>query len=285
MNKKLNKKCIIILELFFIFILLFYNLKKNEEFSYFKGIDDGKLVTKIPIFTFHRLVPDDVKNKIYPYNEYVGSIKIFHEMIKYIYNKGYKTISTKEFYKWYIGEIEFNKKTILITIDDGFYEDYYLVYPIIKKYKFKATSFIVGKRIKEKTPLYNKYMTSFLGIDVINKVRKEYPYFEFQSHSFNMHFILKKNLSNIARIKTMSYEELENDICKNEKYGFTSFSYPYGTFNKEIKEILKKHGFLISFRFGPPAYATRSSDRFAIPRIKINSNATVGTIKEWLKYI
>ena len=39
----------------------------------------------------------------------------------------------------------------MITIDDGYYEDYYLVLPIIKKYNFKVTSFVVGSRIKEKT--------------------------------------------------------------------------------------------------------------------------------------
>jgi len=54
--------------------------------------------------------------------------------MEYIHKKGYKTINTEELYKWYKGEIEFNKKTLLITIDDGSYEDYYLVYPIIKKY-------------------------------------------------------------------------------------------------------------------------------------------------------
>ena len=102
---------------------------------------------------FHRLVPDDLKRKVYPNNKYIGSIKVFEEMMKYIFNNGYKTLSSEEFYKWLIGKVEYDKKTLLITIDDGNYEDYYLVYPIIKKYNLKATSFVVGSRIKEKTPL------------------------------------------------------------------------------------------------------------------------------------
>lgn len=206
-------------------------------------------------------------------------------MIKYLYDNKYKTISTIEFYKWYIGEIEYDKKTVLITIDDGFYEDYYLVYPILKKYDFKATSFVVGSRIQDKISNYDKYTSSFLGMDAINKVREDYPYFEFQSHSYNMHYFV--NLTSgkrIGRINTMSYEELENDTLKNEKYHFKTMAYPFGVYNKEIKKILADHGYLISFKFGNLEYATRNSDRFAIPRIKLSGYDTLDSLKKWLKY-
>ena len=53
-------------------------------------------------------------------------------MMKYIFDNGYKTITSEEFLKWYIVKVEYDNKTLLITLDDGRYEDYYLVYPIIK---------------------------------------------------------------------------------------------------------------------------------------------------------
>ena len=206
-------------------------------------------------------------------------------MIKYLYDNGYKTINIEELYKWYIGEVEYEKKSVMITIDDGFYEDYFLVYPIIKKYNYKATSFVFGNRIKNKTLSYNKYDTSFIGLDVINKVREEYPDFEFQSHSYNMHFytILKSGKKNF-RINSMSYEELKEDTIKNEKFSFTSMAYPYGVYNKEIKEILENYGYFISFIFGTEKYATRNNERFAIPRIKLNGEANIDTLKKGLKY-
>lgn len=46
-------------------------------------------------------------------------------MMKYLYINGYKTISSEEFYHWYYGEIDYYGKTLMITIDDGYYEDYY----------------------------------------------------------------------------------------------------------------------------------------------------------------
>ena len=207
-------------------------------------------------------------------------------MIKYLFDNGYNTISTEEFYKWYIREVNYNKRTVLITIDDGFYEDYYLVYPIIKKYHFKATSFIVGSRIKNKTEPYNKFATNYIGIDAINKVRCEYPDYEFQSHSYDMHYIIANRTGHLSKkILTMSYKEIENDILQNKKFNFTTMAYPYGFYNEDIKKILKKFGYLIAFKFSPKTYATRNDDRFAISRIKLNGYATIETLKNWLKNV
>ena len=234
---------------------------------------------KIPIITFHRIVPDDIKENMYKDSEWVGSVSQFEEMMKYIYDNNYKTISTEEFYDWYEKKIELPKKTVLITIDDGFYEDYYIIYPILKKYNLKATSFVVGIRTLEKTHKYVPEETHYLGMDVINKIKKEYPNYEFQSHSYNMHYYTKDGRH---RIKSMSYEEIDEDIKKMEKFGFTTFAYPFGDFNDSAKELLEKHNYLCAFRFAHSDYAKRSNERYEIYRIKINGFANLDTLKKWL---
>ncbi len=233
----------------------------------------------IPIFTFHRLVPDYIKNKKYSNNQWVGSIDVFATMMEYLYNNGYETISTEEFYEWYIGERECNNKTVMITFDDGFYEDYYLALPILKKYGFKATSFVVGSRIKDITRKYDRNVTAYIGLDVIEEVRRNYPNFEFQSHSYNMHYYTKNGKH---RIRSMSEEDMIEDVEQNKEYNFTTMAYPYGDYNNKIKRVLENAGYLVAFRFGPSEVATRDSDRFAIPRIKINGKATLATLKKWL---
>ena len=112
--------------------LFFINSKDGDDKVIAEKKKDGEITDKIPILTFHRLVPDDVKKEVYPTNQWVGSVKVFEEMISYLHDNGYKTISTEEFYDWYSGKVEFDKKTVVITFDDGFYEDYYLALPILK---------------------------------------------------------------------------------------------------------------------------------------------------------
>ena len=201
-------------------------------------------------------------------------------MMNYLYNNGYKTISTKEFYQWYKGQIDFFGKTVMITFDDGNYEDYYLAYPIIKKYNFKATSFIVGSKIKNKTAKYNKYETKYIGLDVINTIRKEYPNYEFQSHSFNMH----TKINDTAKIYFMDNNEIKEDLIKNKKFNFSCMAYPYGHYNNAIKDLLYNNNYSIAFTFGPNKFASRYSDRFLIPRIGVKSFFDLKLLKKWLIY-
>ena len=156
----------------------------------------------------------------------------------------------------------------MITIDDGYYEDYYLIYPILKKYNFKAVSFLVGSRISNKTKKYNKMDKNFIGLDVINKIRKEYPFLEFQSHSYNMHI----KFNETAKIHLMDDRELNEDFRLNKKYNFSIFAYPYGHFKDQIQYFLKKYNFLFAFTFGKYGHASRKNKIFFIPRIKINNS-------------
>lgn len=41
-----------------------------------------------------------------------------------------------EYYDWYKGKRTLKKKSIVLTIDDGDYELYYLVAPVLKRYGF-----------------------------------------------------------------------------------------------------------------------------------------------------
>lgn len=276
------KKITIKVLIFTIFILgIFFITFKDDRSSFVSSESKEKFADRIPVLTFHRIVPDEVKKAKYPKNQWVGSANVFDQMMKYLYDNGYKTISTEEFYEWYVGRRQYPKKTVLITFDDGFYEDYYIVLPILKKYNFKATSFVVGSRVKELTRPYDKNVTAYLGLDVINKVREEYPNFEFQSHSYDMHYYTKNRKH---RIRSMRLDELVNDVKANASFGFTTMAYPYGDYNKNIQKVLKDEGYLVAFRFTPSDYATRKSDQFAIPRIKINGYATLNTLKKWLDY-
>lgn len=273
MKKNIYLLFTIIIGLTIICVFSLNNKEKNVS-------AESKYTTKIPVLTFHRIVSDKDKKEIYPNNQWVGSAKVFESMMKYLHDNGYETISTEDFYEWYIGNREYGKKTVLITFDDGFYEDYYIVYPILKKYNIKATSFVVGSRIKETTEKYDPHKTRFMGMDAINEIRTDYPNYEIQSHTYNMHYYVKGKKH---RIKTMTYEELVEDTELNSKFGFTTLAYPYGDNNKMIRKVLEEKGYLLAFRFTPSEYATRDSERYAIPRIKINGKATLKDFKKWLQ--
>ena len=60
----------------------------------------------------------------------------FKEQTQYLYEHDYKTLSMDEYYDWYKGKRTRKKMSIVLTIDDGDYELYYLVTPVLKRYGF-----------------------------------------------------------------------------------------------------------------------------------------------------
>ena len=258
-------------------LLVFYSLIMVNFYFNNKRI----YANKIPVITFHRLVPDNIKNTLYKDSQWVGSIDVFEDMMKYLYDNNFNTISSSEFVDWYNGKIELPRKSILITFDDGFYEDYYLVYPILKKYNFKAISFLVGSRINNITDDYNPNSKKqhFIGQDVIDKVKIEYPNWEFQSHSYNLH----KYNNGKHQIELSSNYEIYEDILKTKKFGFNVFAYPFGDYNDYIMKALEENNYDVAFGFGLKDYARRSDLRYNIRRIKINGYANLAYLKNWLK--
>ena len=266
----MKKKIILLIKFVFILIL----------FLFIEIIFRIKYTDHIPILTFHRLISDEEKRRKFINNQWIGSIDVFAQMMEWLFVNNYKTISTKEFYQWYKGHIEYPPKTVLITFDDGHYDFYYLVFPILKKYNFKATFFIVGNRTQKETPKYNENKIGYIGEDIIEKLKEIYPNIEFQSHSYNLH----NKINGKALIEYMSIQEIKLDILSNSKFNFTTMAYPFGKYNNNIKKILAEQGYLCAFACGPFGYATRNSDKYAIPRIQLDGFANINNMIKWVKY-
>lgn len=245
--------------------------KKKEE-----------MAEKIPIFTFHRIVSDELKNDRFKNDEWVASVKVFEEQIKYLYDNGYKTISMDQFYCWYEKKCEFPKKTVMLTFDDGNADDYFTVMPIIKKYNFKATTFIVGARTLDidENP-YDENVRTFITKELMTKTKNIYPNWEYQSHSFDLHVVESNGKE---KVLNLTEDEIAEDFENNSVFGFKYMAYPFGVYNEKIIKVLEKYNYRLAFTFRVHEYATRESKRYEIPRIKINGFSNVEEIKKWLDY-
>jgi peptidoglycan/xylan/chitin deacetylase (PgdA/CDA1 family) len=292
-KEKANKMHIWIIIIIILFIitettvLLHYKFHKDKfhkdiQVNYIGEEIHLNNTIKIPIFTFHRIVPDDIKKEQFEDNEWAESINVFEEQMKYLYDNGYKTISLDQFYCWYKGNCVFDKKTVVITFDDGNADDYYLVMPILRKYNFKATTFIVGSRTYETGETeYNPNKRTFITKEIINKTKQIYPELEYQSHTWNLHVVEENGKE---KVLNSTKEELLEDFKNNSEFHFKYIAYPFGVYTEEMIEATKESGYLLAFTFRNHDYATRKSPQYEIPRIKINGFSSVEDIKNWLNY-
>ena len=240
------------------------------------SIDKRMMAKKIPVLTYHRICKDYAKRRFYNNTNLAMAESLFKKQMKWLKQHGYRTVSTQEFLDWRVNGTFLPKKSVLITIDDGFYETYHVAYPILKKYNLKATSFVIGKNIKKTTSAYNpkKKRNRYVGLDVIEKVRKEYPNLEFQSHTYNMH---KRGKGGNGRATFWSSSAIQADFAKNDQYGFTAIAWPFGHTSKKAFAAAKADkGIKICFGYMMDWAATRKSSLYNIPRFKMFGDRGLG---------
>ena len=234
-------------------------------------IQKNKMARGIPVLTYHRICSDWAKRHIYGGTNLATSASLFKSQMRWLKNHGYRTISTAEFRDWRVNGTFLPKKSVLITIDDGFYETYHVAYPILKKYKQKATSFVIGEYVNKKTAKYRQSSRAdhYLGWDAINEMREEYPNLEFQSHTYAMH--------HRGRAYSWSREKIDNDFKRLQEFEFTCMAYPFGHNSSKLMAAARANK-QIKMGFGYMMYhpATRTSPLYNIPRYKVFGDGGLG---------
>ena len=88
----------------------------------------------VPMFLYHQV--NDLSN-VTP--------ELFEEHLKILKNEGMNTITLSEY-----GREDIPNNPFLISLDDGYYDNYSVVFPLLKKYNMKATVFLNTLYIDEK---------------------------------------------------------------------------------------------------------------------------------------
>ncbi len=155
---------------------------------------------------------------------------------------------------------------MILSFDDGYQDFYTDVFPILKRENVKAVSYVVTDFLDKLN-----YMTKRQLREVIDSGLVEIGCHT--AHHLNLKHVDKKTLE--AEIS-----ECSADLKRDFGIKAVSFAYPFGAFNPDAPELLKKYGF-------KNAVTTTSGDLisnkniYEIPRIR--PGVKVG--KELLDYL
>ena len=105
-----------------------------------------------------------------------------------IRDSGYTAVTISDLIAYQEGRKELPQKPIMITFDDGYYNNYSYAFPLLKKYDMKAVISVIGRYTDEYSASMEKMNNNYsqLTWDQIREMMDS-GYVEFANHSYDMH--------------------------------------------------------------------------------------------------
>ncbi|MDI6840386.1 MAG: polysaccharide deacetylase family protein [bacterium] len=197
----------------------------------------------LPILLYHEVTDFDFSGTwVTPHQ--------FESQMRYLHKNGYTTITPYEIIStgsFGNSKSSIHNSNILITFDDGYESFYYKALPILLRYGFRATIFVVTNYIGREN-LWDvsigrrRRHISLAQLDELKKYG-----FIIGSHT-RMHPDLTKIRLNQAKDEILNSKlELEDKL--GSKVDF--ISYPFGRYNATILDLVKEAGYRLSFTSNP----------------------------------
>lgn len=99
-----------------------------------------KTAHSVPVLMYHHVTPSGGAINASPKN--------FEDQLAWLSRHGYRSLATEEFAAHLNGEPVL-PKSVLITFDDGYLDNWVYAYPLLKKYGYKAVVFLITSLVND----------------------------------------------------------------------------------------------------------------------------------------
>lgn len=205
---------------------------------------------RVPILMYHSILKHSTGSK------YIVSPDAFESDLKYLNEHGYTTIFIQDLINYVYDNAELPEKPVILTFDDGYYNNYVYIYPLLQQYRAKAVISVVGSYADLYTETPDTHANyAHLSWDTIRELNNS-GLVEIQNHSYDLHSLDKgrKGCGKNYGESTAEYTALlKRDIGGlQEKFAEqlgsapAAFTYPFGTVSEESFDVIKELGFKAS---------------------------------------
>lgn len=198
-------------------------------------------------------------------------IQRFAQQMSWLKRLGYCVISLEEFMEYRRKGSLPPARSIVISIDDGYAELHSLVYPILQRYGFPATIFIVTDKVEafndwaSTNELRGRQLLSWAQIREMSQNG-----IQFGAHSRTHSRLIEILRELIQEEIAGSKADLENALQRP----ITTFAYPFGEFDLTVQSIAEKAGFICGCS-AQSGLNTHVSPLFALHRIEIEGTVSL----------
>ena len=170
----------------------------------------------------------------------------FEQLLQYLVKKQAVFCFVSE-----LDQYEGQSNVFALSFDDGFQDNYYYAFPLLKKYNAKATIYLA---------------TQIEGIEKLNTAQIQEMsasgLIEFGAHT--QHHVNLLKLSDEEAFAEMQASKKDVEVLVGK---CPSFAYPFGRFNDKHQQMAKKIGFKNAVSTRKKVEAYTETNQFNIPRV------------------
>ena len=211
---------------------------------------------ELPVFMYHFITKD-----AYRHGELHISPAEFEKDLAYLADNGYNTVDITDLLDFVYSGVPLPPNPVMLTFDDGYYNNYLHAYPLLQKYGAKAVIFIIGKH----TNIWsvNFYPDESHGHMTWEQIREmlDSGLVEFGGHSYNLHVAQNRSSNGRQGVARLPYENIDSyrELFGNDTRLFNehfrdetganpvSFAFPFHEACEDATDILTEHGYRVFF--------------------------------------
>jgi peptidoglycan/xylan/chitin deacetylase (PgdA/CDA1 family) len=210
----------------------------------------------VPILMYHSVSEAPVSG-----NRLAVSVDSFRRQMQFLKNHNYNVVPLEAVANLITGQKKIPAKTLAITFDDGYRDNYTNAFPILKKYNLPATMFIITNEV-------GRPGGDRLSWDEI-KIMRDSGLIAFGSHCLGPEPLVNIKSEQDLRREIFDSKKILAERLKKE---INAFSYPGGLFNDKIRQLVIDAGYKLAVTTNP-GKKILNNDIFALKRLRISSTS------------
>lgn len=229
----------------------------------------GAFITFIIVASRNYVVPVLMYHSVCPEAAYENRLNIttatFEKQMRFLKERHYNVVRVEELAALISAKKKIPPKTIAITFDDGYRDNYIYALPILMKYAIPAAVFVIVDEVGRST---GDKLTDKLTWEEIKEMQDS-GVFTIGSHAMGAERLVNiKSREELNRQISGSKEILEEKLGKKVNV----FSYPEGAFDPEVRQLVIDAGYRAAVATNP-GRDYPNDDTFALKRLRISENA------------
>ena len=131
--------------------------------------------------------------------------EVFEGQMEYLHNAGYRTLKIGELIAYINGGLTLTRKSVVVTFDDGWLDNYMYAFPTLKKYKINATVFLITNRVKNASLQNSEIQTLYSKLTMPTHEESKLLIEKGEAHKVVLNWKLIKEMLNSGMIEFYSH--------------------------------------------------------------------------------